>query len=246
VNKQITLEALQGFWQREWIEVEGQRDSSVFVIWAQAGMDFVDIRIPPNNIKNKDTHNLADLDLRTSRSLLDAEGFAGEINLQDNICTWTREINLHGKPEQIDAGHLKFDSEQNLIETGVHSDYVECWKPVIAPPLNATRLVSERNLAILICSKDTFIFGAGKLDSPKINYNNRTECINRSSYSEYSYGNWYGQYGVAVQSSNPFQQRKTVVTVKNDEIRWLRNTPNGCTEMHKFHSERYPCSVASN
>ncbi|MFK7993399.1 MAG: hypothetical protein AB8B87_04625 [Granulosicoccus sp.] len=68
------------------------------------------------------------LDDEQLRSVTDAEGFAGTTEVENSICTWTRQINYRGRLQGLDTGLLE-QTPAGLLESGIHDDYSELWQP---------------------------------------------------------------------------------------------------------------------
>jgi len=87
-----------GLWRRILLlEADGTRDTSTDVLWLQGGTAYVDSR-----------------------------GFAGRLHQRDDVFEWHRDIDLLPPSGAPDAGRMRWDGGI-LVETGVHSDYVEHW-----------------------------------------------------------------------------------------------------------------------
>ena len=123
----ITLDQLQGHWIRGWIKAPGFEDRTTRVHWMQCGAAYADVRIPAERPDTSGIACLADLPAEALAQLAGSEGFAGTVTLEDAHCTWQRDINWHGTPEATDIGHIAFDAQGKMIETGVHADYTELW-----------------------------------------------------------------------------------------------------------------------
>lgn len=123
----ITLDHLQGHWIRGWLKAPGFEDHTTRVHWMQCGLAYADVRIPAERPDTSGVACLADLPAEALAQLAGSEGFAGTVMLEGAHCTWQRDINWHGTPEATDIGHIAFDAQGKMIETGVKADYTELW-----------------------------------------------------------------------------------------------------------------------
>lgn len=234
----VSEACLQGVWKREWIEVNEQRSNSAEVLWAQAGDLFVDIRIPHDRPDVSGYRCLQELPDALLAQLKTAEGFAGTVGLRDSVCTWHREINWRGPPEETDAGALHFEHTGALIETGVHANYSESWRQHISPPIEAHRFgipdLNDNLQGIVIFSENHFFFGIGLPVSKKQKSaeertsGQRPDEIASASLerhyfnSEYAYGIWNGTEGIAVLHTNPFCQNRQLLSCGDGGTVWHR------------------------
>lgn len=222
----VSIDQLQGFWLREWIEVDGVRKDDTYVVWAQAGTDFVDIRIPNDRIDAENESSLASASASAFDNLFSVEGFAGHIELENDLCTWKRELNWQGFPTETDAGYLAFEHDC-LIETGAHAPYAEKWCKLSDAIPTARRLHYDNLTAILIVASDSFLFGVGSPCSRESIYQSRDSRINHLKQSEYSFGQWDGGLGVIKKSTNPLQENKDHLHAMGDKLRWRRENEDG-------------------
>lgn len=228
----ITELALQGVWKRDWIESKAGRDDSTQVLWAQAGELFVDIRIPKERPDIRSIPSLSALSESERRQLTKAEGFAGHIELHESVCTWHREINWRGPTTDIDAGALYFTADGALMEVGTLANYSERWQPFIAPPLHARRFTSGDLTGVLILSKKHYFFGVG-VPLPGSQLPASTPMTNTQVTdpfaSEYSFGHWDDNVGIAELHTNPFCENKRLLTRNKDRFIWHRLDDGGKT-----------------
>lgn len=104
-----------GLWRRTLlIEADGSSDTGTDVTWLQGITAYVDSR-----------------------------GFAGTLSQSDNVFQWHRAVDLEPPGPFPDAGSMHW-SDDVLVETGVHVDYVEHWRrdSVAATPCGAVFLVA--------------------------------------------------------------------------------------------------------
>ena len=215
----ITQEDLQGHWQRDWIKAQGFEDHTTRVHWMQAGALFVDLRIPSERPDLTGISCLADMTPPELRALMDAEGFAGHITVEDSTCTWHRQINWHGVPGQADTGLMSFDNKGGLIEDGVLAEYRELWQAVPQPALRGARVRCGERAGVLIENDVVFLLGMGPLpegntadlmaalDDGQLDIS----ALQRHFDGAYVLGRWDGPLGTAVLSTNPFYEGKVAL-----------------------------------
>lgn len=233
----ITANDIQGVWKRDWIEKHGKRTRNTQVLWAQAGHLFVDIRIPQNRPATRGYVCLADLSPKDLDALRHAEGFSGSIDIKESVCTWRREINWHGIPEEVDAGELHFNEAGALIETGVHARYSEQWQQFEKTPLRAWRVRTKELRGIVIFSDRHFYMGLGipVKELQLVGNSAPREEIAHHFISEYAFGSWDGKIGVAELSTNPFREQKQVITKESGKLFWHRQGFQGYPEVAELH-----------
>ena len=216
----ITARDLEAHWQRIWLRAPGYEDAATQVHWMQSGALYADIRIPSDRPALNNARALSDLSADQLLSLMQAEGFAGIIDVQDSICTWTREINWHGTPDSIDAGRMSFDSAGDLIEDGVHADYAELWRATPERPTAAYRFVAgEAGQGILVLSNTRFLIGLGRPDAPAtapliaaLEAGGIPSGLHAHFAAHYVFGEWEGSAGQAQLATNPFLEGQVVLT----------------------------------
>ena len=222
----VTVEQLQGLWLREWIEVDTVRCDDKRVSWIQAGDWFVDIRIPLRRPEVTAAKCLANLATPVLTELLDAEGFAGTISLQRDVCTWRRDINWHGPPTEPDVGRLSFNSDGDLLEDGVYASYRELWKHHPVVPQRVYQIQSDTITGIIVLTESQFFSGL----SPILTQNNTQDKrvdIQARFLSEYATGCWDGAAAIATQCTNPFRENQIVFSQSAERWIWRRQLFDG-------------------
>jgi hypothetical protein len=117
-------QAYQGLWRRKGIwRANGDSDLVTPVWWFQAAEFHIDLRIP------------ADRKAMT--------GFAGTTLVQGQRCAWHPEIAYPFVSPELDAGLMRFDSDDALHEAGVDGSYREDWWREAAGPVAASRAVLD-------------------------------------------------------------------------------------------------------
>lgn len=223
----ITQRRLQGHWQRDWIKAPGFEDATTRVHWLQAGALFADLRIPVDRPDITGLSCLADLDAPALRMLMNAEGFAGDITVEDSNCTWHRRINWHGVPAQSDIGLMSFDHAGGLIEDGVLAEYRELWQAVPQHPLRSAKVTCGEMRGVLIENDAVFALGIGADPSGTtqdlITALDRDTAENTELHqhfsSVYMLGRWDGVRGIAELSTNPFVEEQ-VALERKDGLLW--------------------------
>ncbi len=236
---EITERSLQGVWKRDWIEINDQRSNCAHVLWAQAGNLFVDLRIPYDRPDVSGYRCLEEVSDAELAQLKKAEGFAGRIEVQDSICTWHREINWQGPPTEPDSGALHFEPDGALTETGVHANYSERWTHGITPPIEAHRFsvpdIEDALQGIVIFSKEHFFFGVGLpvLERQPLSDHGATAPSDGYYFgSEYAYGRWNGTEGVVELHTNPFCEKRKILSSHAGQLAWHRlDSHNNCNSL---------------
>lgn len=235
----ITQKDLQGHWRRDWIKAPEFEDATTRVHWLQAGALFADLRIPLERPNIAGFSCLADLDAPALRVLMDAEGFAGHITVEDSKCTWHRQINLHGVPAQSDIGLMFFDNAGGLIEDGVLTKYRELWQAVPQPALHSVKVRCGAMRGVLIQNEAVFLLGIGPtptgttqdlmaaLEGGTV----PVPALQQHFASAYLLGRWHGAHGIAELSTNPFYEGK-VALERGENLIWhsLAFDGQGCAQ----------------
>jgi hypothetical protein len=214
----ISLDSLQGHWQRDWIKAPGFEDHTTQVHWMQAGALFADLRIPATRPDVAAVSCLGHLPQSALAELLAAEGFAGHITVQNSQCTWHRDVNWHGVPGQPDTGMMSF-SDAGLIEDGVHADYRELWQAVPLRKPVGQRVRWGQMTGILIANDEVFLLGIGpapqgtteRLLADLAEEKADPGALHALFESEYVMGVWDGALGLAQLSTNPLREGQTVL-----------------------------------
>jgi len=215
----IIQDHLQGHWQRDWIKAPGFEDHTTRVHWLQAGALFADLRIPFNRPEIAGLSCLADFEPQDLRLMMDAEGFAGHITVEESICTWHRAINWHGVPGQADIGLMSFDEAGGLIEDGVLAEYRELWQAVPQPALRGTKVSCGAMTGFLIENDATFLLGIGpipsgtreKLIAALDSGTAEVPALVDHFASTYVLGSWDGANGIGTLATNPFYEGQVVI-----------------------------------
>lgn len=221
----IALTDLQGHWRRAWLKAPGVVDHDTSVHWMQVGAVYADIRIPAGRPEIRGAGALADLGNATLLKLLKAEGFAGEITLDADICTWHRQINWHGAPEAVDAGRMRLDAWSELVEHGVHAEYSELWHRGGDSPAFARRFGDEPRAGFLVSVGNRFVFGIGprQLGEPgaartALESGKRTRALEAMFEGGFVFGRWKGDVGEACLATNPLWEGQTVLKLDKHAV----------------------------
>lgn len=212
---------IEGHWRRAWLKAPGVADHDTCVHWLQVGDLFADIRIPAERPDVRGAQALSDLPDAALAQLLKAEGFAGHTVVKNDVCTWNRELNWHGRPGDADIGRLTFDgSSDRLIEDGMHADYTELWHRADDFPVHAGRLYAKDGMALLVTVGNRFVFASGPLNLPaadeaeeELASGTRGPCLAQRFSNGYIFGHWMGEKGVADLATNPIWERRPVLTL---------------------------------
>lgn len=209
----MTPADLQGHWRRRWLKAPGVVDHDTCVHWMQCGATYADIRIPAGRPDIRGATALADLSDTALAALAGAEGFAGAIAVSEGICTWHRRLNWHGRPETVDAGHVRFDAAGDLLETGVHADYSEAWRRIDDTPDEAHELADGTgNLAILVTVGTRFVLAYGPPAETQAAPGGGPDYPALFSRI-HVLGSWRGGRGYADLATNPLMETTPVLSV---------------------------------
>jgi len=122
-----------GLWARRLlIEPDGTRDTETIVWWLQTEHLFVDIRLPADR---PDFTGITSLDACGPIEiayLKRQEGFAGHLEHRPGALAWRRAIDFRPLGGPPDEGSVRWDGPNSFTETGLHIDYLEEWRQVLA------------------------------------------------------------------------------------------------------------------
>jgi hypothetical protein len=195
-------EWLTGVWVRKALWLEGaEPDYSTRVFYVQTPTLFGDIRIPESRPDTSNVISLDDLHDTELKKLATQEGFAGYVEIADDVVTWQREIDFQPPAEIPDVGRCTVD-KQYMIETGIHSDYSEKWQRIAdgnGQFLAMQIAGNEGELAnqILVVAGDHFLYARGREHSlepaKSLNHLFKRRDFNRAQVirylnCEFSYG----------------------------------------------------------
>ena len=99
-----------GVWSRTLLQTAGNArvDSTTRVYWLQTASSlFGDLRVPLS-LETEELPPLGACGLEELQLLCCQESFAGTAAVVDDICTWTREVDLAPPPQQPDAGRIRW------------------------------------------------------------------------------------------------------------------------------------------
>ncbi|KQW91384.1 hypothetical protein ASC94_16450 [Massilia sp. Root418] len=74
-------------------------------------------------------------------------GFAGKTMVAGERCEWRPEIAFPALSADLDAGWMRFDSEDAVHETGIDNSYEEDWVRMASAPMRGVRLESASSAA---------------------------------------------------------------------------------------------------
>ena len=107
-----------GVWRRTLLCTPERADTTSWVHWLQTEHWHGDLRVPANGNRRQ------------------AQGFGGLTSVtrpataQPEVCTWHRRIDLEPPGPAPDEGHMVFDGDDRVVETGLHAPYLEVWERV--------------------------------------------------------------------------------------------------------------------
>ncbi|MEM1267059.1 MAG: hypothetical protein AAGI50_13690 [Pseudomonadota bacterium] len=202
---------LQGHWRRDWLRHHGGEDQTTRVHWLQAGKIYADIRVPAD--RGEVPRDLTTL-TEPPQSLVAAEGYAGRIDVEGGVCTWTRAIAWHGASPRPDAGHVAFAPDGALLETGVHADYTERWVREDVGPTEAQVLRCGSLTAYVVSVGSSFVFGCGVAEAPPLRTEESgldTAALEALFLNVYILGRWERADGLALLATDPRLEGRAVV-----------------------------------
>ncbi|MEM6303447.1 MAG: hypothetical protein AAF744_01930 [Pseudomonadota bacterium] len=223
----ITFETLQGHWERQWIKAPGFEDHTTRVHWMQVGALFADVRIPQDRPDVSEAASLSALPAPVLYQLSQAEGFAGHVTLLADTCTWHREVNFHGIPEEKDVGRISFDPQGNMIEAGVHAEYTELWTHHRAPQSICLRLSGEGFEGVFAAVGETFVLGLDRPGKPStaslragLEAGEVTGATPTLFEGIYATGRWQGDEATAYLATNPFCEGRVIFSKRDEYAIW--------------------------
>ncbi|CAN7717385.1 hypothetical protein LJR289_005929 [Pseudoduganella sp. LjRoot289] len=155
----------QGLWRRTGIwRSNGASDLSTQVWWFQSASFHIDLRIPIDRPSLNSRAQLAHLPPAQRARFSAQTGFAGKTVVSGDRCDWHPEIAFPALGAEIDAGYMRFDSDDALHETGIDNSYQEDWVRVAAGPMRGARLesVDSGALAYLLSGERWMAWACGR------------------------------------------------------------------------------------
>lgn len=156
-----------GRWERLLLRAaRAAPDTTTRAVWLQAGRLFCDLRVPPDRPDLRGADSLAELSLAQLIWLSRQQGFAGHLEVVDDLCAWQRHIDFQPPPALPDVGRMRAE-RGFVIESGVFSEYVEEWllieeatQDCLACKLLVEGAAGERPLrqGFLVALGDSFMF----------------------------------------------------------------------------------------
>ncbi|MEM7120036.1 MAG: hypothetical protein AAF563_02090 [Pseudomonadota bacterium] len=124
-----------GVWRRAFGRYPGREDTTTTVIWIQTPTLYADIRVAAPDDPSPHARD---------------EGFAGWLDVDDQVFTWHRPVDLHRRPEGGDKGAMFLDSDV-MIEVGLLTNYMEEYHRI------------DRAASCFAASRGTFTTAGGKV-----------------------------------------------------------------------------------
>jgi hypothetical protein len=127
-------ERYRGVWRRTMLETPEGSDTTTWVHWLQAARWHADLRVPAEAEVGRSAIGLATMSAEQCLALAQQKGFFGRTEVQAqvprDVCIWHRRFDLQPAGPAPDAGWMEFESDDRVIETGVHGVYREVWERV--------------------------------------------------------------------------------------------------------------------
>jgi hypothetical protein len=138
----MTVPAIyQGLWRRTGIwRSNGTSDLSTQVWWFQSASFHIDLRIPIDRPSMDSRAQLARLAPAQLARFSAQTGCAGKTVVTGDRCEWRPEIAFPALSADLDAGWMRFDSEDAVHETGIDNSYEEDWIRMASAPMRGVRL----------------------------------------------------------------------------------------------------------
>ncbi|MET3132296.1 hypothetical protein AAKU55_002568 [Oxalobacteraceae bacterium GrIS 1.11] len=157
----------QGLWRRTGIwRRDGSADLSTRVWWCQSPRFHIDLRIPAQRPPVSGAAALARLAPRQLALFAAQTGFAGLTLVDRARCEWRPEIAFPAVSAEIDAGLMRFDTADNLHESGIDGGYEEDWLRLAGGPMRGLRLESgDGALAYLLLGEAWAAWAYGRPDN---------------------------------------------------------------------------------
>ena len=170
-----------GLWTRSLlVGADGQRDVSSAVSWLQGPELFVDLRQPAARPAFCLVQGFAQLSGAAETWLAHQQGFAGSFQVAENRAAWRREIDYQPPGPTPDEGMLSWEGE-TLVETGLHSPYLEHWHAAPQPnhPCAALRLrvAQTGQAAILVRTGPIFMLARGRAPGIRLSAPSLAACL---------------------------------------------------------------------
>jgi hypothetical protein len=131
----------QGLWRRTRIRrSNGSSDTTTQVWWFQSARYHIDLRIPIDRPDPASRLHVNSLPAQQLVRFGAQTGFAGLTVVDGNHCEWQPDIAFPWMSDEIDAGWMRFDSDDALHETGADASYEEEWTRIAPGPMAGVRL----------------------------------------------------------------------------------------------------------
>lgn len=122
----------RGVWMRTLLQTPELQDETTFVRWLQLGRWHADLRIPVAARAGLGACTALPYSESQQRLLVRQQGFCGvtqvDVDGPGEVCTWHRLLDYQPPGDSPDAGRMRFEAPDCVIETGVHGVYREIWQ----------------------------------------------------------------------------------------------------------------------
>ena len=155
----------EGLWRRTGIwRSNGSSDLTTQVWWFQSASFHIDLRIPADRPAVAGAAALAQLTPEQLERFAAQTGFAGLTVVDGERCAWHPEIAFPQVSSEVDAGIMRFDSPDQLHETGLENSYEEDWVRVSTGTMHGLRLQDPHSdaIAYLLTSDSWMAWGCGR------------------------------------------------------------------------------------
>lgn len=155
----------EGLWRRKGIwRSNGTSDLTTQVWWFQSPSFHIDLRIPADRPSTASMAEYNALPLELRQRYAAQTGFAGLTVVEGDRCEWRPVIAFPSISDEIDAGWMRFDSDDALHETGLDSSYEEDWVREPTGPVLGVRLdeIEGNRIAFLLISSHWLAWACGR------------------------------------------------------------------------------------
>lgn len=117
-----------GAWRRDYIRrANGTFDNTTQCWWLQAAHYHIDLRVPADRPSLADRQALEQLDGAAKQAYMRQTAWTGRTEVNGERCQWWPDAAWPGLSDEPDIGVMRFESDDEVIETCPDGRYVERW-----------------------------------------------------------------------------------------------------------------------
>lgn len=118
----------RGAWRRDYIRrANGVFDNLTQCWWLQAERYHIDLRVPSDRPQVANAQSLEQLDAAAREAFDRQTAWVGLTEVTGDRCQWWPDAALPGLSDEPDIGLMRFENDDELIETCPDGRYVERW-----------------------------------------------------------------------------------------------------------------------